>query len=165
MLVGQPTNWYKNIIYSQKLFIDVVLLLTTVSLDIFNPLACLLTACLTSLLENFTLFHSSLFNLTACLTLFKFFYISKRISKANKKYLKSHDPKQESKHICLDVKNLYANAICKFLPTSRLKWIDPKDFDSNKYSSNSSTSLVLQVQNYMHCMMIILCLQIKKTTI
>ena len=33
-------------------------------------------------------------------------YISKRYSKANNKYLKSYDPKQESKHIIyLDVNN------------------------------------------------------------
>ena len=31
------------------------------------------------------------------------FYISKRYSKANNKYLKSYDPKQELKHIYLDV--------------------------------------------------------------
>ena len=26
----------------------------------------------------------------------------------------------------------------KFLPTSRFKWIDPKAFDLNKYTSNNS---------------------------
>ena len=26
----------------------------------------------------------------------------------------------------------------KFLPTSGLKWTDPKEFDLNKYTSNSS---------------------------
>ena len=61
-------------------------------------------------------------------------YISKRYSKANNKYLKSYYPKQESKHIYLDENNLYGYAM--FLPTSGFKWIDPKDFDSNKYSSN-----------------------------
>ena len=35
-------------------------------------------------------------------------YISNRYSKANKKYLKSYDPKQESKRIIyLDVNNFY----------------------------------------------------------
>ena len=35
-------------------------------------------------------------------------YISNRYSKANKKYLKSYDPKQESKHIAyLGANNLY----------------------------------------------------------
>ena len=33
----------------------------------------------------------------------------------------------------------------KFLPTGRFKWIDPKNFDSNKYSNNSSKSYVLKV--------------------
>ena len=32
-----------------------------------------------------------------------------------------------------------------FLPTSRSKWIDPKNFDSNKYNSNSSKECVLKV--------------------
>ena len=32
----------------------------------------------------------------------------------------------------------------KLLPTSGFKWIDPKDFDSNKYSSNSSKISVLE---------------------
>ena len=33
----------------------------------------------------------------------------------------------------------------KFLPTSVLKWIDPKEFDLNKYTSNSSKGCVLEV--------------------
>ena len=33
----------------------------------------------------------------------------------------------------------------KFLPTSGFKCIDPKDFDSNKYISNSSTGCILEV--------------------
>ena len=41
-------------------------------------------------------------------------YISNRYSKANDKYLKSYDPKQGSKHICLDVNNLYGYEISKF---------------------------------------------------
>ena len=67
-------------------------------------------------------------------------YISNRYSKANKKYLKSYDPKQESKHfIYLNANNLYGCAMSlKFLPTSSFKRIDPKEFDLNKYTSNSS---------------------------
>ena len=38
----------------------------------------------------------------------------------------------------------------KFLPTSGFKWIDPKDFDLNKYSSNSSTGCVLEVDLEYH---------------
>ena len=32
----------------------------------------------------------------------------------------------------------------KFLPTSGLKWIDPEEFDLNKYTSNSSNGCVLE---------------------
>ena len=48
--------------------------------------------------------------------------ISNRYSKVNNKYLKSYEPKQESKHIIyLDTNNLYGYAISKFLPTSGFK--------------------------------------------
>ena len=33
----------------------------------------------------------------------------------------------------------------KFPPTGRFKWIDPKEFELNKYTSNSSKGCVLQV--------------------
>ena len=33
----------------------------------------------------------------------------------------------------------------KFLSTSWFKWIDPKEFDLNKYTSNSSKGCVLEV--------------------
>ena len=73
-------------------------------------------------------------------------YISNRYSKANNKYLKSYDPKQESKHIIyLDASNLYGYAMSKFLPTSGFKWINPKEFDLNKYTSNSSKGCVLEL--------------------
>ena len=66
-------------------------------------------------------------------------YISNRYSKANNKYFKSYDPKQESKHIIyLDANNVYGYAMSKFLPTSGFKWIDPKEFNLNNYTSNSS---------------------------
>ena len=43
-------------------------------------------------------------------------YISNRYSKANNKYLKSYDPKEEPKLITyLDVNNLYGCAMSKFL--------------------------------------------------
>ena len=67
-------------------------------------------------------------------------------SKANNKYLNSYDPKQESKPIIyLDANNLYGYAMSKFLLTSGFKWIDPKEFDLNKYTSNSSKGCVLEV--------------------
>ena len=49
-------------------------------------------------------------------------YISNRFSKAKNKYLKTYNPKQESKHIIyLDANNLYGYAISKFFPTSPFK--------------------------------------------
>ena len=73
-------------------------------------------------------------------------YISNRYSKANNKYLKSCDPKQESKHTTyLDANSLYGYAISKSLPTSGFNWIDPKEFDLNKYSSNNSKGCVLEI--------------------
>ena len=51
-------------------------------------------------------------------------YISNRYSKANNKYLKSYDPKQESKHIYLDANNLYGYAIPNNVyAISSNKWI------------------------------------------
>ena len=73
-------------------------------------------------------------------------YISNRYSKSNNKYLKSYDPKQESRHsIYLDANNLYGYAMSKFLPTRGFKWIDPKEFDLKKYTSNSSKGFALEV--------------------
>ena len=73
-------------------------------------------------------------------------YISNRYSKANNKYLKCYDPKEESKHIrYLDANNLYGYAMSKFFPTSAFKWIDPKEFELNKYTSNSSKGYVIKV--------------------
>ena len=48
----------------------------------------------------------------------------------------------------------------KFLPTNEFKWINPKEFDSNKYSNNSSKVCVLEVdleypKEYMNSIMII----------
>ena len=62
-------------------------------------------------------------------------YISKRYRKFNNKYLKSYDPKQESKHIYLDVNNLYGYTMPKF-PTNGFKWIVPKECDLNRYAGN-----------------------------
>ena len=70
--------------------------------------------------------------------------ISNRFSKANNKYLKSYDPQQESKHI-IYANNLHGYAMSKFFPTSRFKWIGPREFDLNKYTSNSSKGCVLEV--------------------
>ena len=72
-------------------------------------------------------------------------FVSNRYSKANNKYLKCNDPKQESKQIIyLGVNNLYGYAMSKFLPTSGFKWIDPKEFDLNKYTGNSFKGCFLE---------------------
>ena len=72
-------------------------------------------------------------------------YISKRYSKVDIKYLRSYDAKQDSKYIIyLDANNLYGYVMSKFLPTSDFKWIDPKQFDLNKYASKSLKICVLK---------------------
>ena len=74
-------------------------------------------------------------------------HTANRYCKANNKYLNSYDPKQKSKHITYsDANNLYGSAMSKFLPTNGFKWIDPKGFDLNKYTSNSSKGFVLEVE-------------------
>ena len=76
----------------------------------------------------------------------RIFYISNTYIKANNKYLKSYDPKQEPIHVIyFDANNLYGYAMSKFLPTSGFEWIDPKEFDLNKCTSNSSKGCVLKV--------------------
>ena len=73
-------------------------------------------------------------------------YISNRYSKANNKYLKSYDPKQESKNIIyLDAIVYMAMQYLNFFQQVDLKWIDPKKFNLNKYNSNSSKGCVLEV--------------------
>ena len=73
-------------------------------------------------------------------------YVSNRYSKTSNKYLKSEDPRRESKHIIyLDANNLYGQTMSNFLTTRGFKWIDPKQLDLNKYTSNSSKEFVLEV--------------------
>ena len=47
--------------------------------------------------------------------------------------------------IFLYASSLYGYALYKFLPRSELKWIDPNEFDLNKYVSNSLRDCVLKV--------------------
>ena len=69
-------------------------------------------------------------------------YTSNRYSKTKNRYLKSHDPEKESKHIIyLDANNLDGYAMSEFLAASGFKWIDPKKFDLNTNTSNSSKGL------------------------
>ena len=54
---------------------------------------------------------------------------------------------QESKPIIhLDVNNLYGCAMPKFLATRHLKQRDPKEFELNKCTSNSSKGCVLEAK-------------------
>ena len=59
--------------------------------------------------------------------------ISNRYIKVNNKYLKPYDIKKN--------KNIFIYT----LPTSGFKWTDPKEFQLNKYTSNSSKGCVLEV--------------------
>ena len=53
--------------------------------------------------------------------------------------------KKESKHIIyIHANNLHGYAMSKFLQTGKFKWIEPKDFDLDKYSKNSSKCCVLE---------------------
>ena len=45
----------------------------------------------------------------------------------------------------LNTNNLYGYAMSKFLPTSGLEWVDSKEFDLNKYTSNSSKGCAFEV--------------------
>ena len=73
-------------------------------------------------------------------------YTSIRYSKTNNNYLKSYDPKRNSKRtMYLDANNLCCYTMFKFFPTNKFKWIDPKEFDLNKYSNNSSSGCVLEI--------------------
>ena len=66
-------------------------------------------------------------------------------TKSQSSYI-SNRYKQELKHIIyLDANNLYGYVMPKVLPTSGFKWTDPKEFDVNKYTSNSSKGCVLEV--------------------
>ena len=56
------------------------------------------------------------------------FYIAKRPSKANSKYMKCYDSSKESKFIVyLDATNLYGRAMSQYLPYSGFKWLSQKE--------------------------------------
>ena len=74
-------------------------------------------------------------------------YICNKYSKTSKKPLKSYDKEQQSKHVIyLDANNLYHYVMSRFLPIRNFKWIHPKEFDLNKYTSNSSKGCVLDIR-------------------
>ena len=54
-------------------------------------------------------------------------YIAKIYSKTKNKCMKSHDPNKPSKSIThLDIDNLYGQAISKYFPYGRFKWLSKK---------------------------------------
>ena len=46
--------------------------------------------------------------------------------------------------IYLDANNSYGYEMFKFLPTTEFIWIDPRKFDLNKYTRNSSKGCILE---------------------
>ena len=46
--------------------------------------------------------------------------------------------------IYLDANNSYNYTMSTFLPASSFKWIDPKEFDLYKYTSNSSKGCIFE---------------------
>ena len=79
------------------------------------------------------------------LDMYIFFEIGTRSGISYISYI-SYNQKQELKQmIYLDANNIYGYAMSKFLSASELKWINPKEFDFNKYTSNSSKGCVLEV--------------------
>ena len=53
--------------------------------------------------------------------------------------------RNNNQNIYIDANNLDGCAMSKFLPAIGLKWIDPTEFDLNKYTSNSSKACVSEV--------------------
>ena len=71
-------------------------------------------------------------------------YGSNRYNKVNNKYLRTWWPK--TKHVTsLDVNNLYGYPMSKFFQTRGFHWIDTKEFNLEKYTSNSSKACFFEV--------------------
>ena len=68
------------------------------------------------------------------------FYIAKRYSEANNKYIDNCDSTKPSIYITyLDMNNLYGRAMTGYLPHGAFKWLKNADnFDVNSISENSS---------------------------
>ena len=72
-------------------------------------------------------------------------YISDRYEKVDNKYLKSYEPKEESKHIIyLVANNLHGYAVSKSIRTRGLIWIDLKEICLNINTGNSSKGCALE---------------------
>ena len=77
------------------------------------------------------------------------FFIAKRYSKANNKYIKSYDSSKKSKFIMyLDANNLYDWVMSQYLPCGRFKWSNQKEINNfcfDSISENSSIGYILEV--------------------
>ena len=77
------------------------------------------------------------------------FYISKRYSKVNNKYMQFYDDKKLSKYITyLDANNLYGWGMSQYLPYGGFKWLNKEEidkFDVNSIKENSSNKYILEV--------------------
>ena len=75
------------------------------------------------------------------------FYISKRFSEANFKYMKNYDSTKKSKYIIdLDANNLYGWKMSRYLPYGELKRIKNVDnVDVSSISKNSFYGYILEV--------------------
>ena len=51
----------------------------------------------------------------------------------------------KNQNVYLYANHLYGYAMSRFLPTSGFKWMDPEEFDLNKYTSNSWKGCVFEV--------------------
>ena len=80
----------------------------------------------------------------------RYSYISKRYKKANNNYLKFYDPKHKTRIWKCYIPNKYTRMVMRYLNffqqgTRVFKWIDTKNFDSDKYSNKRSKGWVLEV--------------------
>ena len=77
------------------------------------------------------------------------YYIAKRHSKANNKYMQSYDDKKPSKFVTyLDANYLYGWEMSPYLPYGGFKWLNRKEIDKfglNSIGENSSDGYILEV--------------------
>ena len=75
------------------------------------------------------------------------YYIAKRCSKANNKYMKDYDPKKPSKFITyLDMNNLYGWAMSSYLPYGGFKWLkNVNKSDVNSISEKCPIGYILKI--------------------
>src|SRR5262249_49236816 len=69
-----------------------------------------------------------------------------RKSTANNKYMKNYNANKPSKYInYLDENNLYGWAMSQSLPYGGFEWIDPKEYQLNNMTTDSSFGYILEV--------------------